>query len=110
MSGPTPSATATIIPFPPPRARVVPGEGEERLRRALQALDEALARQRRAVAAWRGALGELSGVASGLGHSLRHYRAGLDALVGRIDGLHAQAVRLERTADAALAISRGSPR
>ena len=75
------------------------------MRRALQGLDEALAGQRAAVAAWRGALGDLSTVVSGLGDSMQRYCANLDTLGTRVSGLHAQAVQLERTADAALALS-----
>ena len=66
------------------------------------ALDEAVAGQRAAVAAWRGALAELGTVVSGLGDSLQRYRGSLDTLGTRVAGLHAQAVQLERTADAAL--------
>ena len=100
MSDPT-QATARIIPFP---ARAVPSDaGQERLRRALAGLDEAVAGQRAAVAAWRGALADLSRTVSGLGDSLQQYRGNLDTLGERVAGLNAQAVQLERTADAALA-------
>jgi hypothetical protein len=103
------SATAVIIPFPL-RGPTTGCDGQERLRRALAGLDEALETQRAAVAAWRAALSDLGGVVSGLGDSLRRYRSSLDALGNRVAGLHAQAVRLERTADAALAVSPGSSR
>jgi hypothetical protein len=43
---------------------------------------------------------------AGLGDSLNRYRGSLDSLGERVDGLHAQAVRLERTADTALAVQR----
>ena len=109
MPDPT-SVTAVIIPFPSRRPAVCGSEGQERLRRALAGLDEALATQCAAVAAWRAALGELGGVVSGLGDSLRRYRGSLDTLGTRVAGLHAQAVLLERTADAALTVSPGSPR
>lgn len=108
MPDPT-SVTAVIIPFPS-RRPATGCDGQERLRRALEGLDEALATQRAAVAAWRAALSDLGGVVSGLGDSLRRYRGSLDALGSRVAGLHAQAVRLERTADAALAVSPGSAR
>ena len=67
-------------------------------------LDDAIAGQRAAVAAWRGALADLSKVVSGLGENLQRYRGSLDALGTRVAGLHNQAVQLERTADAALAM------
>lgn len=104
MSDPT-FATAKIIPFPSRQAASPTDDGQERLRRALAGLEEALAGQRAALAAWRGALGELSGVVSGLGKSLQRYHGSLDSLSGHVAGLHAQAVQLERTADAALAAS-----
>ena len=109
MSDPT-SVTAVIIRFPSRRPASSGYEGQERLRRALEGLDEALATQRAAVAAWRAALGDLGGVVSGLGDSLRRYRGSLDTLGTSVAGLHAQAVLLERTADAALVISPGSAR
>jgi hypothetical protein len=99
--------TATIIPFPAPTPKSAPTEdGQERLRRALAGLDSAVAGQRAAVAAWRRSLAELGTVVSGLGESLQRYRGSLDSLGTRVSGLHAQAVQLERTADAALASQR----
>ena len=104
MADPVPT-NAEIIPFPPRRA-VLPSEsGQERLRRALLALDAAVAGQRSAVAAWRGALADLSTVVSGLGESMQRYRGSLETLDGRVAGLHAHAVQLEQTADVALAVS-----
>jgi hypothetical protein len=94
--------TARIIRFPlRPEAAARLDEGQERLRRALATLDHAIADQRTAVAAWRKALGELGSVVSGLGDSLHRYRGNLDTLGARVAGLHAQAVRLEKLADAA---------
>lgn len=107
MSKPTPG-TAEIIPFPQLGAAPDREDGQERLRRALEGLDAALAGQRTAIEEWRGALSELSKVVSGLGGSLRRYRANLDTLATRVGGLHMQAVQLERTASAALAVSPGS--
>jgi len=98
------------MPFPLRRAAPADTDGRERLRRALEDLDDALAGQRAAVAAWRSALGELGGVVSGLGDNLRRYRGSLDTLATRVDGLHRQAVQLERTADAALAVGSDSLR
>jgi hypothetical protein len=99
--------TAMILPFPAPSAKPAQIEdGQERLRRALAGLDSAVAGQRAAVAAWRRSLAELGSVVSGLGESLQRYRGSLDSLGTRVSGLHAQAVQLERTADAALASQR----
>jgi ABC-type transporter Mla subunit MlaD len=100
-----PALSAQIIPFPSRQPTAPADDGQERLRRALQALDEALAGQRDAVAAWRGALADLGTVMSGLGESMQRYRGSLDALDNRVGQLHAEAVQLERTADAALAVS-----
>src|SRR5579872_1833011 len=91
--------TARIIPFPVRRQAAALDEGQERLRRALEGLDNAIADQRVAVAAWRKALGELGSVMSGLGESLHRYRGNLDMLGERVAGLHTQAVRLEQVAD-----------
>ena len=95
--------TARIIPFPARRNVAALDEGQERLRRALEGLDSAIAGQRVAVAAWRKALGELGTVVSGLGESLHSYRGNLDALGERVAGLNNQARKLEQIADAALA-------
>jgi hypothetical protein len=99
MSQPTP-VTADIIPFP--SHRPVKEDGQERLRRALAGLDNAIAGQRTAVATWRGALTDLSTVVSSLGDSLHRYHGSLDTLNSRVAGLHTQAVQLERIADAAM--------
>jgi hypothetical protein len=103
MSDPTP-VTAEIIPFPLRRPVPPKDDGQERLRRALAGLDTAIAGQRAAVAAWRSALAELSTVMSGLGLNLQRYHGSVDSLATRVAGLHAQAVMLERTATAALAM------
>jgi hypothetical protein len=96
--------TAKIIPFPQRQRAVIAEDGQERLRQALAGLDTAVAGQRAAVAAWRGALAELGTVVCGLGENLRRYRGSLATLEMRITALHTQAVLLERTADAALAM------
>jgi uncharacterized coiled-coil protein SlyX len=77
-------------------------QGSERLERALAGLNAAIDNQRLAVASWRAALTDLSKVVSGLSGSLQRYRNNLDELAGRVGALHAQAVQLERTADAAM--------
>jgi hypothetical protein len=94
---------AIIIPFPSRQPAPPTDEGQQRLHRALMALDEAVQGQRSAVAAWRAALADLGTVMSGLGESMQRYRSSLDTLDTRVAGLHAQAVQLERTADKALA-------
>jgi hypothetical protein len=105
-----PSVSAQIIPFPsrrpaaPPTAGQPTDDGQERLSRALLALDTAVAGQRDAVAAWRDSLANLGTVMAGLGESVQRYRGSLDVLDSRVANLHAEAVQLERTADAALAI------
>jgi phage-related tail protein len=102
MTIPGSGETSRIIQFPRrPQAAARLDEGQERLRRALATLDNAIADQRVAVAAWRKALGELGSVVSGLGESLHRYRGNLDTLGTRVAGLHSQAVRLEKIADAA---------
>jgi hypothetical protein len=98
------AVSAKIIPFPLRQAAHPPEGGQERLRRALLTLDAAVVAQRDAVAAWRGALADLGTVMSGLGDSVKRYRSSLDRLDGHVANLHAEAVRLERTADAALAV------
>ena len=64
-----------------------------------------MAGQRAAVAAWRGALADLGAVMAGLGDSVQRYNGNLDALANGLAGLRSKAVQLERTADAALAVS-----
>jgi hypothetical protein len=97
VSGKT-AISAQIIPFPVRRPHPATDDGQERLRRALLALETAVAGQRDAVAAWRGALADLGLVVSGLGSSMQRYRGSLDTLDRRVACLHAQAVQLERTA------------
>src|SRR5262249_10798551 len=77
----------------------------ERLQRALQGLDQALADQRMAIAAWRRAIGELHSTVAGLGGSLERHRGSLDGLATRVEGLHQQAVQLARAPDLAMVIA-----
>lgn len=86
---------ADILPFPE--------RPEDRLRRALRALDAALAEQSAAVAGLRRELGALSGAVEGLGNSLQAYSRGLAETQEAVLGAHAEARRLEATADAMLA-------
>ena len=95
-----PLVTATIIPFSTHRYSRGSDDGQERLRRALIGLDEALVEQRAAVANWRSALSELSVVVSRLGESLQGYRGSFDMLGTSVARLRTEAVQLERTADA----------
>ena len=105
LSGtPAKNTTASIIPFPRRVAPPATNDGHERLRRAMVALEAAVASQRIAVAEWRKALGDLRTTMSGLGDSMRRYGGSLDALGERVGALHTQAQQLERTADAALAV------
>jgi hypothetical protein len=99
----SPSPTAQIIPFRPRRPPETHEPGNERLQRALAALNAAVEDQRVAVASWRGALTDLTKVVSGLGDSLQRYRSSLDGVAARVGSLRTQAVQLERIADAALA-------
>jgi signal transduction histidine kinase len=89
------TSTAAILPFPE--------KPEDRLRRALRALDVALAEQGAAIAGLRRELGTLSGAVQGLGDSLQSYSRGLAETQEAVLGAHAEAQRLEATADAMLA-------
>lgn len=124
--------SAEIIPFPIPQAALPslpvlgpvppnpnetnpalrsptgPGvSGEERLRRALAALDAAVTGQRAAVAEWRQSLEQLGTTMSGLGTSVGRYRDSLTNLEGQVGSLNRQAVALERWADQALTAEQG---
>ena len=76
--------TAEIIPFP---VRT-PETPADRLHRALAALDDALNRQRSAVADWRFSLAALHTGVQGLGASLGTYHDSLGSLGRRVDTLH----------------------
>jgi ABC-type transporter Mla subunit MlaD len=104
--------SAEIIPFPvpqavPPSPAAADPTGEERLRRALAALDAAVAGQRAAVAEWRRSLQQLGATMNGLGASLGRYRDSLTNLEGRVGSLNSQAVALEQWADQAQAAEQG---
>ena len=89
--------TAAIIAFPA-RPKPVAPQPEDRLTRALESLNTALMEQRAAVAAWRGALGELKTTTSGLDESLQRYRANLRSLANTVSALQAKARSLEEWA------------
>ncbi len=99
---------AVVIRFParaptqPVIDRDAEAEAQARLRRALAALDAALAEQREAVASWRNAIGGLQTSMANLGGSVQLYRARLDALAVQVAGVHNQAVWLEEWADQVL--------
>lgn len=99
------STTAQIIPFPLRPQPLTHDQGNERLQRALAALNAAVEDQRIAVASWRGALADLTKAVSGLGNNLQRYRCSLDGVAARVGNLRTQALQLERIADAALAAS-----
>ncbi|MGA3397740.1 MAG: hypothetical protein ABSC95_00865 [Acetobacteraceae bacterium] len=104
--------SAEIIPFPMPSAAgpnlAVPSPaGEDRLQRALAALDAAVTGQRAAVAEWRRSLAQLGATMNGLGASLGRYRDSLTHLEGQVGSLNGQAVALEQWADKTLAAEQG---
>ncbi|WP_158930355.1 hypothetical protein [Acidisphaera sp. S103] len=94
--------TATIIPFPARPKPEAPAP-QERLARALESLNAALADQKVAVAAWRDVLGELKATTAGLDDSLQHYRATLRTLGTSVSALRSRARSLEQWADGVMA-------
>ncbi|MBL6079235.1 hypothetical protein JMJ56_14545 [Belnapia sp. T18] len=90
---------ADILPFPE--------KPEDRLRRALRTLNAALDEQRAAVAGLRRELGALSGAVAGLGTSLQAYSHSLADTQEAVLGAHAEARRLDATADAMLVACQG---
>jgi hypothetical protein len=108
------AATAEIIPFPARPAApttadrvasppIAPSAAEVRLARALAGLNQAVAEQRVAMAAWKAAIGDLKTVTRRLGNSLRTYNDSLGQLDTRVSSLRTQAVKLEAWADDVLA-------
>jgi hypothetical protein len=105
----TESQGAAIIPFPVrkmPAASLVQSPDQERLARALESLNTALADQKAALASWRGVLGELKATTSGLDESLRRYRSSLTSLGTSVSSLRDKAKTLEQWADNALAVKK----
>ena len=94
--------TAEIIAFPERRSETLPEDPSERLRRALAALDAALAAQRTAVKTWRESLSDLQGTMQGLGTSLSGYHDTLGTLGTRVTALNTEARRLEAWASETL--------
>lgn len=99
--------SADIIRFPGRTALSPDHAGQERLARALRALDDALTSQRAAVTEWRSALAQLGDTMNGLGASLHRYRDSLTGLEGKVGALNKEAAALEAWADKALTTARG---
>lgn len=94
--------TASIIPFPVRPKPDAPAP-QERLARALDSLNAALADQKVAIAAWREVLGELKATTTGLDESLQRYRSTLRTLGNSVSSLRAKARTLEQWADGVVA-------
>jgi len=98
--------SAEVIPFRPRRAREDQdgggSEGQERLARALAALDAALAEQRHAMDQFRLAIGDLGRAVSGLEAGLIAYGDELSCVGHDLDRLAIEARALEAWADRAL--------
>ena len=117
--------SAVVIPFRP-RAATVPAQAaapmpaghalagttptgparpstpeQQRLARALETLNGAIATQRAAMAQWRAALGELKTTTAGLGESLTRYQSSLASLSAGVSSLRTQASTLKTWADKA---------
>lgn len=85
--------------------------GRDRLARSLARLHMAATEQERAIAAWRGQLGELRDRIDVLRRSVEDYRARLEAAGSRTREVAIEARRLEAWADGALtSLSRDPPR
>jgi len=89
----------------PPATEPGPGvvaalpDPQQRLARALESLNAAMAAQRDAMAQWRASLAELKTSTTGLGQSLMRYRTNLDALGKDVAALHRQAKTLQAWAE-----------
>ncbi|HVY15144.1 MAG TPA: hypothetical protein VHB27_07955 [Rhodopila sp.] len=102
--------SATVIPFPQrldivPATRLAPSttaasrSEHERLTRALESLNAALAEQRAALKAWRSAMAELKVSTGALEDSLQRYRGNLRSLGNSVSALRQKAQALETWAD-----------
>jgi chromosome segregation ATPase len=109
---PSNQPTATVIPFPPrqaaapatrqiPLLATTPRSEQERLARALESLNAALAEQRAALKNWRGAMSELKASTLALEDGLQRYRGNLRSLSNSVTTLHQKARSLESWADTA---------
>ncbi len=102
----TQTISADIIPFParPVREAQAPAiTAQDRLAVALANLDQAMAEQRVAMAAWRGALDELKASARSLGDGLQRYRGTLNTLGADVAALREESVKLGEWADGVVA-------
>jgi len=79
-----------------------PKSEQERLSHALESLNAALAEQRAALKAWRGAMSELKASTTALEDSLQRYRGNLRSLGSSVSALHHKARSLEAWADGAM--------
>lgn len=113
----TQQQSATVIPFPQrpaaaPATRQIPllapssRTEQQRLTRALESLNAALAEQRDALKAWRGAMTELKASTIALEDGLQRYRGNLRSLSNSVTTLHQKARSLEWWADDAIDRSR----
>lgn len=99
------TVSAQIIPFPsraPVAAAAAPvatPDPQERLARALSALDAALSEQRTAMAGWRESLDQLRKTTNGLGMTMQRYHQTLGKLGSDVTALNQQARKLEAWAD-----------
>jgi ABC-type transporter Mla subunit MlaD len=104
--------SATVIPFLPrptaPAKRKIPLLGatpvseQDRLSRALESLNAALAEQRTALKVWRGAMTELKASTVALEDGLQRYRGNLRSLSNSVTTLHQKTRSLETWADNAM--------
>jgi len=98
---------AVVIQFPRrgqarTGAEADPLAAQERMARALSALETALAEQRAAVAGLQSALSELSDATARLDRGLRGFSTGLDGLAQGVQGVGRKARDLEAWADGVL--------
>jgi hypothetical protein len=105
-------SVAEIIPFPMPAARrstapTAPTPDLARLDRGMATLPAVLAEQRAVVAAWRGALATLQNSTGRLRALSTQCGSSPESLRAQLDGLNAQAHRLERWADTVIAEAAG---
>ncbi|HET6184944.1 MAG TPA: hypothetical protein VFA03_15305 [Acetobacteraceae bacterium] len=97
-----------VVPFPLPAARR--REEPDRLARALERMDAAVAAERAAVAEWRGALGRLQASTGRLSRSFTDYSSALTGLAGHVERLNRQSRALAVTAARLEAASGTAPR
>ena len=82
---------AVILPFPEKGDPAA----QDRLRRALAGLDNAIARQRQAVSEWQSVLHSLRGAIHGLHGAASAQERTLGELAENIAGLHGESLRLQ---------------